>query len=181
MARPSKFNESLAEHVFSLAKSGATDEEIAASVGISIRTLRNWKGKHDGFLPALEAAQAVADDLVEASLFQRCVGYSQPAVKHFAQRDKDGRVTVVTERYVERFPPDAQACMNWLANRRPQEWRHNPAPVDHIEGADGETIDADWTVEIMGETASLSELKDASRYYDRKPQPKLVSASDEQK
>ncbi len=118
--RPSTFNEQLAMRIMELAVKGATDDEIAANIGVSVRTLNNWKGKHAGFVEALNDAKSVADELVEAALFSRAIGYNHPAVKFFWDA-KNGDIK--SKAYIERHAPDTTACIFWLKNRQPGAWR----------------------------------------------------------
>jgi hypothetical protein len=60
-----------------------------------------------------------ADKRVERSLCNRAISYSYDAEKIFC--DKNGKVTRVP--YVEHVPPDVTACIFWLKNRKPPEWR----------------------------------------------------------
>jgi hypothetical protein len=62
---------------------------------------------------------ADADDRVERSLYNRAIGYSYDAVKIFCSRDGE----IIEAPYVEHVPPDVTACIFWLKNRRPQDWR----------------------------------------------------------
>lgn len=136
MGRPSGFNKCIAERILELAKTGATEVQIAAKVGISPTTLANWKGKHPDFLKALKEAKNVADELVEASLFERACGYSHPAVKFFWDRDSK---KVVSQAYIERHAPDVTACIFWLKNRRPDKWRD--AHRQELTGKDGAPLE----------------------------------------
>lgn len=123
--RPTKFNDSVKEKILELAKQGKTDEEISEIIGICSRTLRNWKGAHSDFLPAIKESKAVADELVEASLFHRAVGYRHKATKFFQHEG-----CVITEDYIEQYPPDTKAAIFWLKNRQPEKWR-DKAEVEH--------------------------------------------------
>lgn len=118
--RPSKFNESLAAQIMDLAMGGSTDEEIAAKIGISIRAFTNWKKRYDGLGEGLKDAKCVADELVEASLFSRATGYSHRAVKFFWDAKKGD---IKSQPYIEHHPPDTTACIFWLKNRQPANWR----------------------------------------------------------
>lgn len=120
ISRPSKFNESLALRIMELAKSGSTDDQIAAALGISTRTFAYWKTRYDGLADGLKDAKFVADELVEASLFSRATGYSHPAIKFFWDAKKGD---IKSQPYIERHPPDTTACIFWLKNRQPQNWR----------------------------------------------------------
>jgi hypothetical protein len=177
--QPSKFNEALAESIYALAASGDTDAEIANKVGISQRTLLNWKGKHPDFLRAMRESKTVADDLVEATLFQLAIGgHRMPKLK--AVYDHDSKEFKV-HTYLEILAPNYNACELWLRNRKPAEWRANPPELED-EPDDGDTIDADWKIEILGGApATLDEMREASiRYYDKKPPPlKIAGKPDE--
>jgi hypothetical protein len=127
----------------------------------------------------------VADDLVEATLFQLALGYRHPAIKVVYDREKmqaDGKTkgAFVTQGYMEMLAPDAAACMFWLRNRRPEDWRSNPPEPDPGDDPD-DPIDVEWRVELVGEKpASMGELRAmAERYYDRKPAPLKVVGPDE--
>lgn len=116
--RPTKFNVSLQQKILELAKEGKTNEQIAEFIGISVQTLRNWRGKNQDFMLALKSAKGVADELVEASLFQRAIGYSHKAVKIMSHEGDSWE-----HEYTERYPPDTTAAIFWLKNRKPDEWR----------------------------------------------------------
>src|ERR1041384_7074197 len=63
-----------AEHVrrvFELALLGLTDDELAEALGISERTLENWKLRHPEFLEALKRGKSLADAEVAHSLYRR--------------------------------------------------------------------------------------------------------------
>jgi hypothetical protein len=93
---------------------------------VSEATINNWRLKHEDFARALKAAKAPADDRVERSLYARANGYEYDAVKIFC--NKDGVVTQV--KYRQHVPPDTTACIFWLKNRRPDQWRDRHE-VDH--------------------------------------------------
>lgn len=141
IGRPSKFNELIKEKIISLAKDGKTNEQIADIIGVHVRTIENWQGKHKDLLWALREAKQAADDLVEASLFSRAVGYSHKSVKVFFDRES---LQTVEHEIVEQYPPDVTAAIFWLKNRKPSEWREK-TEVEHsgkIESLSDEDLDA---------------------------------------
>jgi hypothetical protein len=109
-----------------IAKLGATDVDIAKCFQVSESTINAWKREHFEFAEALKRGKQVADALVEASLFHRATGYSHEAVKIFAD-PKTGAEKQVA--YIEHYPPDTTACIFWLKNRRPAEWRDRAESV----------------------------------------------------
>jgi len=118
VGRPTKFNEKLSQKILELAEAGKTDDQIAEVIGVSRQTVCNWKGKYPDFLYALKECKQTADELVEASLFHRAVGYSHKATKMFQHEG-----AIITEDYQEHYPPDTTAAIFWLKNRQPVSWR----------------------------------------------------------
>lgn len=101
-----------------LALLGATDAEIAAALGVTERTVNNWKRQHVEFLSALKEGKLLADAEVARSLYQRALGYSHEDV-HIS--NFQGEITVTP--LVKHYPPDTVAAIFWLKNRQPEKWR----------------------------------------------------------
>lgn len=118
MGRPSKFKEEFIPQAEKLCKLGATDMEIADFFEVEVRTLYRWKAENDAFCQALKAGKEVADERVERSLFARANGYEHDEVDI---RVVSGEIIQTPIR--KYYPPDTTACIFWLKNRRPAEWR----------------------------------------------------------
>lgn len=118
--RPSAFKPEFVEQARKLCELGATDVELADFFHVSIATISNWKVAHREFLEALKLGKVAADDRVSTSLYQRAMGYSHDAEKIFMPSGAKKPVRVA---YREHVPPDTTACIFWLKNRRPEEWR----------------------------------------------------------
>lgn len=116
--RPSKINDEMIAKIIELAEKGKTDKEISSAVGIVESTLTLWKTKNFGFSVSLKEAKQHADNLVEASLFQKATGYSHQVTKVFQYEGH-----TFEHDYIEKIPPDTTACIFWLKNRQPAEWR----------------------------------------------------------
>lgn len=116
--RPSAFKPEYVEQGRKLAALGATDREIADFFKVAESTLYLWKNTHPLFSEALKVGKAPADARVEQSLYRRATGYSFDAQKIFQYEGQP-----VTVPYVEHVPPDVTACIFWLKNRVPEEWR----------------------------------------------------------
>lgn len=117
--RPSKFKKIDPAIIELLARSGYTDVEMAAILGVTERTWNNWKKKNEVFFQSLKDNKGIADGRIVASLFQRAEGYSHPEDKIFL--GKDGAPVVVHT--TKHYPPDTAACIYWLKNRRSSEWK----------------------------------------------------------
>ena len=75
------------------ARDGLTEEQIAHNMGISAKTLYNWKEKHLQLLQSLKRGKEVVDRQVENALFENAI---------------NGNTT---------------AQIFWLKNRKPDKWR----------------------------------------------------------
>ena len=129
--RLTKYKPDFIDRARAMAEIGAVDEEIAGGLGISLRTLYYWKSQHRDFSIALQRGKDIADDMVEAALFRRATGYSFDAVKHIAVAQGANQGSKIEQvDYVEHVPPDVNAAMFWLKNRRSDRWREKQA-VEH--------------------------------------------------
>lgn len=115
---PYKYDPRFAAIAAKLCSLGATDHELAEAFQVSDRTVIRWRSEFPEFGAACKVGKGEADDRVEASLYQRAVGYAHQATKVLQYRGEP-----VTVEYVEHLPPDTVACIFWLKNRRPQAWR----------------------------------------------------------
>ena len=95
-----KYKEWLSEENLALlegwARDGLTDEQIAHNVGITAKTLYEWKNKHRAICDALKKGKEVVDYQVESALLNKALN------------------------------GDTTAQIFWLKNRRPDKWRDKP-------------------------------------------------------
>jgi hypothetical protein len=120
MARPTEFKPEYVKQAKKLAKLGATDMELADFFGVTVRTIHRWKNTQPEFCHSLKAGKEESDARVERSLFQRAVGYEQEAVKIFMPANASEPVYAP---FREVISPDTTACIFWLKNRKPDDWR----------------------------------------------------------
>ena len=102
------------------ARDGLTDEQIAHNMGISAKTLFNWKQAHLPILQALKKGKEVVDYEVENALLRSAL---------------DGNTT---------------AQIFWLKNRRPDKWRDKPEGGNNIAQEDGHRALIDAITERAG-------------------------------
>jgi hypothetical protein len=104
-----------------LATRGFTDQNLADYFRVNRLTIARWKKKHPEFCNAIKEGDRLADDLVEASLYQRARGFEHPSEEiHF---DRWG--SVHRAKTVKKYAPDTLAGIYWLNNRRKLRWRDN--------------------------------------------------------
>lgn len=130
MARPSKYKLEFAKQAAVACKLGATDQDLSELFSVSRSTVNLWKIEFLEFSDALKDAKTVADARVERALYQKAVGYSHPEddIKMY-----EGQVIITPT--VKHYPPDTTACIFWLKNRMPEQYRANPED-DGGSGAD---------------------------------------------
>lgn len=111
-----KFTPKLLSHLILLARRGFTDKQMAELLGVSCRSIDNWKASGK-LTPEFKAGKRTADRRVEYSLYERATGYNFPEEKIFCEA---GVVTrVATMKHV---PADVTAQIFWLKNRDRANW-----------------------------------------------------------
>lgn len=148
--RPSAYRTEFAEQATKLCQLGATDFELAEFFEVDTRTIYRWKNSEPEFCQAVIVGKEKADERVERALFNRAVGYSFESEKVFQFRG-----AVVRADTVEHVPPDPGAAMNWLKNRRPDDWREKSELKHDVSDAL-----ADLMREIDGKTRGLPKKPD---------------------
>lgn len=91
--RPSKYKPEYAELAQNYCMQGATDAEVAGFLGVSLRTVGDWKLAHTDFAEAMSTGKEQADAKVIGALYRNALA---------------GNVT---------------AQIFWLKNRRKEDWR----------------------------------------------------------
>jgi Helix-turn-helix domain len=117
--RPTSYDPADLPKLKELAEAGATNEELADYLGVSIRSIYRWRNENKEFRHAIKISKESADGRIEESLYKRAFGFEHESVKIFC--NKDGEVTQVP--YKEYVPPDPTSMIFWLKNRKPKEWR----------------------------------------------------------
>ncbi len=133
--RPSDYRAAFAREAEKLMALGATLDELADFFDVSLATIKRWIEKHSGFRAYVCKGRIKADAEVADSLYRRACGYRHRAVKIFCSDERG--VTKVP--YTEQYPPDTQACIKWLTNRRPHQWK-DKVVVENTKGGLAERL-----------------------------------------
>lgn len=104
------------------ARDGLIESEIAHNMGISVKTLYNWKERHLPILQALKNGKEVTDLKVENALLKRALGYDYEETTEEDSEEHGWK----TKRVTKHVPGDTTAQIFWLKNRRPDKWRDRP-------------------------------------------------------
>jgi hypothetical protein len=110
---------------------------------VSRSTINLWKLENKEFSDALKIGKEKADD------------HSYDTVKVFVPANSDKPVVP----YQKHVPPDVTACIFWLKNRRPAQWR---SLHDHRDMAVTKT-DEQLREEILGRLQKLGLFEDAGQ------------------
>lgn len=132
--RPTKYRPNFCKPARKLSELGATEIEIAEYLDVNHSTLNTWMNEHPEFHKAVKETKEIADNQVVRGLYKRATGFSKMVkVVGFS---KDGEmIESEEEKY---FPPSEVACIFWLKNRRPKEWRDKIDTT--ISNSDGTNI-----------------------------------------
>ena len=132
--RPTDYDPSFCQIAADACINGATDEEIADTLGGCARTIYRWKIQHPEFSQALRVGKELCDERVERSLYNRAVGYTYDAVKVNVSEG----CAIITP-YKEHCPPDVAAQKLWLTNRRAEQWKDRSSI--EVSGPNGGAIE----------------------------------------
>lgn len=140
------------------ARDGLTNEQIAANIGITRKTLQEWIAKYSDISDTLKRGKEVIDIEVENKLLKRALGYDYTEVTKERVQKKDDRgqpavdlhgfpiyEMAITKTVKKEVAPDTTAQIFWLKNRKPKEWR------DKQEMEHSGSINNDITIKIGGE------------------------------
>ena len=140
------------------AKDGLIDSEIASNIGISPKTLIEWKKRFPELCNALKETKEIADRTVENAHYKSATGYTVKIKKVFKVRHvkyKDGKRVSEDEELIEKeeemhVPANVQAQISWLCNRKPGDWKN--IRIIGLTGGKGDggpvEMTVDWAEEI---------------------------------
>ena len=140
--RKGKYSEWLEEEKLALvewwARDGLTEQQIAHNMGIAYSTFRVWKEKFPALSAPLKRGKAVADYMVENSLFKRAIGFAVEEKRVKVNADGTKEATLTTKH----IAGDVTAQIFWLKNRMPDKWKDRPVPSYYEELEDDGLIAA---------------------------------------
>ena len=113
------------------ARSGLTNVQIAAKMGINPDTLYTYISKYTDIAEALNKGKEIVDFKVENALLKRALGYDIVETVY----DNSGHAKKI-EKHIK---PDVRAQIIWLSNRKPKYWRKYIAAEAIAEEADTDT------------------------------------------
>lgn len=113
------------------ARDGLTDEQIAQNMGITAKTLYEWKKKYGEICESLKRGKEIIDRQVENALLKRALGYEYTETTREYIPELDEMKT--TKKVTKQVAPDTTAQIFWLKNRKPDKWRDKQEYEDRTE------------------------------------------------
>lgn len=104
-----------------LASLGLTPKEIAFVFGITEVQYSEAVRQNPELASASETGRLKAEYFVRRSLFKAATGYYKKEFHRYRYKQK-----IYREPYMKYIPPNVEAIIFWLTNRRPEEWKRNP-------------------------------------------------------
>lgn len=136
VGRPSKRGTIDLKKVKLFAEKGLTDEQLAAVLGISRETVDSYKKGWPEFSDTLKKARTLSDGKVVKSLYKRALGYEYDEVTVEGVLIGDKEINRTKKKTTTKeVVPDVTACIFWLKNRIPAEWRDkHETSIPELEG-----------------------------------------------
>lgn len=115
-------------------RDGLTNEQLAANMGVTVKTFYEWQARFVEFREAIKRGKAPVDIQVENALLKSALGHTVKVkkpikIKEIRQKVGEGRIETERIEYADEevyIPPNSVAQIFWLKNRRPDKWRDKP-------------------------------------------------------
>lgn len=100
---------------------------ICDRLGISFPTFKKIRNQYPEVENALRRGRASVNYEVENALLKAAIGYTRTSVKTYIENkpDKNGNRQVRMEKEEVEVGPNPTACIAWLNNKKPEEWKRN--------------------------------------------------------
>ena len=100
---------------------------ICDRLGISFPTFKKIRNQYPEVENALRRGRASINYEVENALLKAAIGYTRTSVKTYIENkpDKNGNRQVRMEKEEVEVGPNPTACIAWLNNKKPEEWKRN--------------------------------------------------------
>ena len=116
--RPTLYKPENAELARKFCMLGATNEDLARCFEVSRSTIDHWIDTIPEFADGIQEGRDLADAAVIQKLYSRAMGFTKEIKKHVLYRGELREIPMSLY-----YPPDIQACIFWLRNRRRRDWQ----------------------------------------------------------
>lgn len=132
-------------------------KEIADRMGITPATLNNWCEKYKEIDEAIKTTKELIDYQVENAVLKAALGYKTKEIKvTVGKKMINGEmVEMLKETTVKEVPPNINAAIFWLNNRKFDDWKRNRDKVVEVDPEDQQV-----TITIQRGNKSKIDLSD---------------------
>ena len=135
MARPTKYDTQVKPHIEEIRRAveaGATVEEIAQGLGISVSTLHKYKAEKKELSDAFARGRKEIVFEIKAALLKKALGFKYEEEKRVGKKDKNGENIVLVEKY-DRYCLPSETAAAMLLRNYDETWRDNDKATAEIK------------------------------------------------
>ena len=112
--------------------------EIADKMGVALSTLNTWCEKYEEIDVAVKTSREIVDYQVENAVLKAALGYKTKEIKvTVGKKVINGEmVEMLKETTVREVPPNINAAIFWLNNRKFDDWKRNRDKVVEVDPDD---------------------------------------------
>ena len=120
------------------ARNTFSKSEIADKMGVAASTLNTWCEKYEEIDVAVKTSREVTDFMVENAVLKAALGYKTKEIKvTVGKKVINGEmVEMLKETTVKEVPPNINAAIFWLNNRKFDDWKRNRDKVVEVDPDD---------------------------------------------
>ena len=120
------------------ARNTFSKKEIADKMGVTPATLNNWCEKYEEIDVAVKTSKEIVDYQVENAVLKAALGYKTKEIKvTVGKKVINGEmVEMLKETTTREVPPNVNAAIFWLNNRKFDDWKRNRDKVVEIDPDD---------------------------------------------
>ena len=123
IGRPTHFEPEMCAQAHNYCLLGATNDELAEFFDVSPSTIDRWIAERADYRDAVRSGRVAADARVARGLYARAIGYDRTFERSVVIGSEVKPVASTVH-----YPPNVQACIFWLRNRRRHDWSERMRP-----------------------------------------------------
>lgn len=118
------------EKIRKLLNEGASERQVAESLGISYSSFNNYKVEYEELGNLCKEPRVKLIDDLRSALIKRALGMKVERKKTYIKKDADGKEAKYTEIMVDELPPDVAAINLALKNYDKDNWANDPQALE---------------------------------------------------
>lgn len=136
-------------------RDGYTIEDIANKIGVTKKTLYDWRSQYPEIDEALRKGREIVDYMVENALLKSALGFQTKEVKVTTVLRFGKVVETIKEVTNKEQAPNVNAIQTWLYNRSGGKWKNMNAKQNMFED-----MEEDDSIEIVVKRATKNDSEE---------------------